>query len=81
MLKTDRNIRPQGYKTFLFSTQLSTKFQLHIKAKIPTNKEVFALSLSNVVFSIINVKMQTILTFMSVINFVLRSELSMEKVI
>ena len=36
-------IRPRGYKTFfLCSTQLSTstKFQLLIKTKMPTNKEV-----------------------------------------
>ena len=33
---------PQGYKTFFSSsTQLSTKFQLFIKTKIPTNEEVF----------------------------------------
>ena len=31
---------PGGYKTFSCSTQLSTKFQLLIKAKIPTNEEV-----------------------------------------
>ena len=31
---------PRHYKTFLCSTQLSTKFQLLIKTKIPTNKEV-----------------------------------------
>ena len=31
---------PQGYKTFSCSAQLSTKYQLLIKTKIPTNKEV-----------------------------------------
>ena len=31
---------PQGYKTFLCSTQLSMKFQLLIKTKIPTNEKV-----------------------------------------
>ena len=56
------------------STQLSMKFQLLIKIKIQTNKEV-SLSLSDAVFiMLINVKMPTIvgiLTFMSRINFVL----------
>ena len=33
--------RPQGYKTFSCSARLSTKFQLLIKTKIPTNKEVY----------------------------------------
>ena len=61
---------------FSGSTQLSTKFQLLIKIKIPTNKKKnLALSLSDVVFiMLINVKMPTIvgiLTFMSRINFVL----------
>ena len=31
---------PRGYKLFSCSTQLSTKFQLLIKTKIPTNEEV-----------------------------------------
>ena len=66
---------PRGYNTFLCSTQLSTKFQLHIKTKIRKIKKFLALSLSDVVFIIlINVKMPTIvgiLTFMSRINFVL----------
>ena len=57
------------------STQLSKKFQLLLKTKIPTNKEFLALSLSVVVFiMLINVKTPTIvgiLTFMSRINFVL----------
>ena len=55
---------------------MSTKFQLLIKTKIPTNNEVSCFkSLSDVVFiMLINVKMPTIvgiLTFMSRINFVL----------
>ena len=63
-------------KLFSCSTQLSTKFQLLIKTKIPTNEEVFCkLSLSDVVLiMLINVKMPTIvgiLTFVSKINFVL----------
>ena len=33
-------IGPDVIKHFSFSTQLSTKFQLLIKTKIPTNKEV-----------------------------------------
>ena len=32
--------RARGYKTLSCSTQLSTKFQLLIKTKIPTNEEV-----------------------------------------
>ena len=36
-------VRPRGYKAFLCSTQLSTKFQLLIKNKIPTNEEVSCL--------------------------------------
>ena len=31
--------RPRGYKTFSYSTQLSTKFKLLNKTKIPKNKE------------------------------------------
>ena len=34
----DNQVR--GYKTFSCSTQLSTKFQLQIKTKILTNKEI-----------------------------------------
>ena len=30
---------PEAIKLFLFSTQLSTKFQQLIKTKIPTNKD------------------------------------------
>ena len=59
-------------KLFSRSTQLSTKFKMIIKTKIPTSKVFLALSLSDVVFiMLINVKMSTILTFMSRINFVL----------
>ena len=65
---------PEVIKLFSCSTQLSTKFQLFIKTKIPT-KRFLALSLSDVVFiMLINVKIPTvvgILTFMSRINFVL----------
>ena len=66
---------PRFLKLFSCSNQLSTKFQLLIKTKIPTLKKFLALSLSDVVFiMLINVKMPTIvgiLTFMSRINFVL----------
>ena len=69
---------PEVLKLFSCSTQLSTKVQLLIKTKIPTNKEVLALtclSVSDVVFiMLINIKMPTvvgILTFMSGINFML----------
>ena len=51
------------------------KFQLLIKTKIPTIKEVLALSLADVVFiMLINVEMPTIvgiLIFLSRINFLL----------
>ena len=68
--------RPENNFKKSCSTQLSTKFQLLIKTKILTNKEViFLLSRSDVIFiMLINVKMPTIvgiLTFMSRINFVL----------
>ena len=60
---------PEVIKLFSCSTQLSTKFQLLIKTKIPTNKGMSCLSLSDVVFiMLIDVKM---LTIMSRINFVL----------
>ena len=58
---------PWAYKTFSCSTQLSRKFQLFIKTKILTNKQV-------VFIMLINVKIPTIVcisTFMSMINFVL----------
>ena len=64
---------PEVIKLFSCSTQLITQFQLLIKTQIPINKEVFALSLSGVVFiMLINVKMSIIvgiLTFMCRINF------------
>ena len=66
---------PEVIKLLSSSTQLSTKFQLLIKTKIQTNKEVSCFILSDAVFiMIINVKMPTIngiLTFVSRINFVL----------
>ena len=69
------NTWPGVIKQFSCSTQLSRKFQLLIKTKIPINEEVSCFSLSDVVFILlINVKMPTIvgiLTFMSMINFVL----------
>ena len=57
---------PKVIKFFSCSTQLSTKFQLLIKTKIPT-KMFLALSLSDVVFiMLINVKIPTIVgIFMS----------------
>ena len=33
--------RPQGYKKFSYSTQLSTKFILLINVKMPTNVGIF----------------------------------------
>ena len=66
---------PEAIKLFSSSTKLSTKFQLLMKTKLPTNKEVFALILADVVFiTLINFKMPTIvgiLTFISRIDFVL----------
>ena len=68
---------PEVIKLPSCSTQLSTKFRLLIKAKIPTNEEVSCFKSLIVVFiMLINVKMPTIvgiLTFMSRINFVLSS--------
>ena len=67
--------RPQGYKTFSRSTQLSIKFQQLIKTKYRQIKKWLALSPSDVVFIIlIIVKTPTIvgvLTFITRINFVL----------
>ena len=63
---------PEVIKHFSCSTQLSMQFQLFIKTKIPTKKKFLALSLSDVVFMLMNVKMPTIvgiLTFMSRIIF------------
>ena len=66
---------PEVIKLLSCSTELSTKFQLLIKAKVPTNKEVSCFkSLKCCIFMLINVKMPTIvgiLTFMSRINIVL----------
>ena len=62
---------PEIIKLFSCSTQLSSKFQLLIKTKIPTNEEI---SSEVVLIMLINVKMPTIvgiLTFMSRINFML----------
>ena len=60
VLRTD----PEFIQLFSCSTQLSTKFQLLIKTKIPTNKEVLALGLSDVVFIMrINVQMPQLLAF------------------
>ena len=64
----------RGYNFFSCSTQLNTKFQLLIKTKMLKNKD-FLLSDSDVLFiMLINVKMPLvvdILTFMSMINFML----------
>ena len=43
VLAVKRIIGPRVIKLFSCSTQLSTKFQLLIKTKIPTNKERFLL--------------------------------------
>ena len=55
---------PEVIKLFSCSTQLSTKFQLLIKTKIPKNDDFdfkfLALSLSDVFIMPINVKMPTI---------------------
>ena len=57
---------PKVIKLFSCSTQLSTKFQLLIKTKIPTNEAgfFFALSLSDVVFIMLKMlKCQHLLAF------------------
>ena len=62
---------PEVIKLFSCSTQLSTKFQLLIKTKIPKSEEVSQMWYLSL---LINVKMPTIvgiLTFMNRINFVL----------
>ena len=52
---------PEDIKLFSCSTQLSTKFKLLIKTKIPKRKMFLPLSLSDVVFiMLINFKMPTI---------------------
>ena len=64
-----------AFLNFFLVNSTEHEFSTAHKTKIPTNKEVFALSLSDVVFiMLINVKMPTIVvifTFMSRINFVL----------
>ena len=67
---------PEVMKKNSCSTQLSTKFQLFIKTKIPTNKEVsYFKSLRLCIYHAKNVKMPTIvgiiLTFLSRKNFML----------
>ena len=55
------NPGPEVIKLFSCSTQLSMKFKLLIKTKMPTYKEVSCYSLSDVVFfMLINVNMPTI---------------------
>ena len=80
--KQECKIWSRGYQTLFM--QLSTKFQLLIKTKIPKNKEFLAFNLSDVVFiMLINVKMPTIfgiLTFMSRL-ISCSAELSMKKVL
>ena len=66
--------RPRVYKTF-FTFKVEHEISTAHKTKIPTNEQVFALSLSdNVFIMLINDKMSAfvgILTFMRRINFVL----------
>ena len=66
---------PEGITLFSCSTQLSTKFQLLMKTKIPANEEVCCFEfLRCCIIMLINDKMPIIvgiLTFMSRINFVL----------
>ena len=75
MLPSCEKTGPEAIILISCSTQLSMKFQLLIKTKIPTNEEVSCFkSISSVFVILINVKMPTIvgiLTFMSRINFVL----------
>ena len=65
---------PWVIKPFSCSTQLSTEFQLHMRTKILTNKEVSCIKPLRCCNYHVNVKMPTIVgisTFMSKINFVL----------
>ena len=66
---------PEVIKLLSCSSQLSMKFQMLIKTNMLKNKYFLAFKLSDVVFiMLINVKMPTIvgiLTFMSMINFML----------
>ena len=67
-LATQKPPGPKVIKLFSYSTQLSTKFQLLIKAKEPINKDVylfyFFLSLTDVVFiMLLKVKCQQLLAF------------------
>ena len=65
---------PEVIKLFTCSTQLSTKFQVLIKTKIPTNEEVSCFKSLRCCIYHVNVKMPTIvgiLTFRSMINFML----------
>ena len=53
-------------KLFSCSTQLSTKFQLLIKTKIPTNEEASCFkSLRCCIYHTYNVKMPTLMRFLS----------------
>ena len=63
-IKTCKTIGLKVIKLFSCSTQLSTKFQLVIKTKIPTNEEVSC-------FKSLKCFIYHILTFMSRINSVL----------
>ena len=66
---------PVVIKLFSCSTQLSMEFQMLIKSKMLKNKDNLSFRCSDVVFiMLINIKMPTIvgiLTFMSMINFML----------
>ena len=82
-MNSERSVLPALYrapkviKLIPCSTQLSMKFQLLIKSKIQTNKEVTCFKSHRCcIYHAINVKMPTIvgiLTFMRRINFVLSS--------
>ena len=75
---------PEVINLFSCSTQLNREFLLLFKTEMLKNKTFLAFKLSAAVFSmLINVKMPTIvgiLTFMSMIDFILR-EFSMKKVL
>ena len=64
---------PEVIKLFSCSTQLSTKFQLLIKTKICTNKEVSCFKSDVVFIMLINAGMTTIVGFLIFmrINFML----------
>ena len=69
---------PWGYKTFSCSTQLSTKFQLFIKTKIPTNEETLRYCIYHANKCLIAIKYWHF-NINEQVKFYISAELSMEK--